>query len=71
MSTDDGPRELLPEEQKAQEWHQKQREPGAWHWVSSCWCCCEDCNPASNPVTPNPLWDEAITAQRRAATQPD
>jgi hypothetical protein len=31
----------------------KEREPD---WVSSCWCCCEQCDPDWKHPRPNPFW---------------
>lgn len=28
-------------------------------WVSSCWCCCELCDPDWNEERPNPYWGRA------------
>jgi hypothetical protein len=33
-----------------------EREPGR---VSSCWCCCEQCNPDWGHPRPNPFWSVA------------
>jgi hypothetical protein len=33
-------------------------------WMSSCWCCCEQCNPDWEHPRPNPFW---LQAQRELA----
>jgi len=39
------------------------REEEPPEWVSSCWCCCELCDPDWNPERSNPYWG-AATAER-------
>ncbi len=34
-------------------------------WVSSCWCCCQLCDPDWNPERSNPYWSRA-TAEMAA-----
>ncbi len=33
-------------------------------WVSSCWCCCEQCDPDWEHPRPNPYWSRATAAMR-------
>jgi hypothetical protein len=33
-------------------------------WVSSCWCCCELCDPDWNPGRFNPYWSRAQQAMK-------
>lgn len=35
-------------------------------WVSSCWCCCQICDPDWNTKRPSPFWTEATKALHAA-----
>lgn len=63
------------EQARAQRWHdtdhgKDRAPPRRWahktniveqepEWVSSCWCCCEQCDPDWGHFRPNPFWGRA------------
>lgn len=54
---------------RVQRWHDTDHGSCEDGGYSSCYCCCERCNPDYNPARPNPFWVEARAELRRQASQ--
>jgi hypothetical protein len=52
----------MTDEELAQAWHDERHHQE----YSSCWCCCDSCNPDYGATEPNPYWEATPTWVRRA-----